>query len=262
MSSTTSLNKNKSTSSSKEIWALVSLLAMVGIFFVGSLTLLWLSQTPFGTPLAQSAKLLFATDSVQAWWYVTRASGLTAYFLLWLSMVWGLAIPSKFFQEVLDGAFSYDFHEFLSLLGLGFVALHVIVLLFDKYLPFSLLQILIPFTDTYRPFWVGLGIMGAYLLILVTVTFYLRKSIGSQAFRSIHTLSLLGYLSATFHGLFAGTDSALPFTKVLYAGTFLIVFFLAVYWLVMVWFKKDEEHRQELLRTLDANRRRRASGRA
>ena len=37
----------------------------------------------------------------------------------------------------------------------------------------------------------------------------------------------------TLHGLFAGTDSSLPVTLLLYAGTFLAIVFLTVYWLVM-----------------------------
>jgi predicted ferric reductase len=155
-------------------------------------------------------------------------------------MVWGMAISTKFFHPTVDGTYSYDFHEFLSILGLGFVLLHVVVLMLDQYLPFSIWQILIPFVDTYRPFWVGLGIIGFYLSLLVTVTFYLRKIIGTKAFRSIHVLSLVGYLGATLHGLFAGTDTALPVAKILYGGTFLVIIFLTVYWLVMLGLSKRE----------------------
>ena len=154
-------------------------------------------------------------------------------------MIWGFAIPSKIFQPILEGIFSYDFHEHISLLGLGFIVLHVVVLLFDNYLPFNLIQILIPFTGTYRPLWVGVGIISFYLLLLVTATFYLRSQIGSRVFRSIHLLSLVGYVGATMHGLFAGTDSALPITKFLYAGTFLVVFFFTAYWLIMRFLGKD-----------------------
>jgi predicted ferric reductase len=115
------------------------------------------------------------------------------------------------------------------------------VLLFDKFLPFNILQILIPFIDSYRPLWVGLGIISFYILLLVTFTFYLRQQIGVKAFRSIHLFSLLGYLGTTLHGLFAGTDSALPMTKVLYVGTFLIVVFLTIYWLFMRLVGKDSK---------------------
>jgi predicted ferric reductase len=89
---------------------------------------------------------------------------------------------------------------------------------------------------------VGLGIISFYLLLLVTFTFYIRQRIGAKAFRSIHILSLVSYLGTTLHGLFAGTDSALPITMLIYAGTFLIVVFLTVYWLIMRTSKKDAEH--------------------
>lgn len=208
-------------------------IVLVGAIFAGMLIAILLGQSFGNLSFAGRLGSLFAMDSVQLWWYVTRASGLTGYFLLWLSMVWGFAIPTGIMKPVLENVFSYDFHEHLSLLGLGFVLIHITVLLFDKYLPFSILQLLVPFTDTYRPFWVGLGIIGFYLLLLVTFTFYLRQRIGAKTFRSIHLLSLVSYLGTTLHGLFAGTDSSLPAALLLYAGTFLVIVFLTVYWLVM-----------------------------
>lgn len=217
------------------------LILLVAVLFAGSLIVLWFSQSAAGQTATSSLSALFATDTVQSWWYVTRAAGLTSYILLWLSMVWGMAISSKVFSPTVDGSYSYDFHEFLSLLGLGFVVLHVVVLLLDKYLPFNLLQILIPFVDTYRPLWVGLGIIGFYIFLLVTVTFYIRRMIGTRAFRGIHLLSLIGYAGATLHGLYAGTDSALTITQLLYIGTALVVVFLTAYWLVLVALNRREK---------------------
>lgn len=224
-------------------------LAVVGVGLIGGiyiavLLLLGSGQTAFATPLPKLLQSLLSLNTVQTWWYVTRAAGLTAYFLLWLSMIWGMAISSRIFHPAVEGAYSYDFHEYLSLLALGFVVLHVFVLLFDPFLPFSALQILIPFIDSYRPFWVGLGIIGFYLLLLVTVTFYMRASIGAKAFRGIHYLSLLGYLGATLHGLFAGTDSALPMTELLYLGSFLAVVFITTYWLVALYIDRSNKARE------------------
>jgi predicted ferric reductase len=214
---------------------------LISVVFAGTLIAVVFGGSVGGTTLTQKAQSLLGMDTVQIWWYVTRASGLTGYFLLWLSMVWGFAIPSRIMQPILDSTFTYDFHEHLSLVGLGFVVLHVVVLLFDKYLPFNIIQILIPFADTYRPIWVGLGIISFYILLLVTFTFYLRGQIGPKAFRSIHLLSMLGYLGATLHGFFAGTDSALPITMFLYIMTFLVVIFMTVYWLFMRTFGHDEK---------------------
>ena len=238
------LSNNKPDESITQLIKLAGILTLVVIIFAAVLGLLWYTQTATGTSFVQSLTTLFATDTVQAWWYITRASGLTAYLLLWFSMIWGLAIPTKILHPAVEGTYSYDFHEFISLLGLGFVLLHVVVLLFDQFLPFSVWQIAIPFINSYRPFWVGLGIIGFYISLLVTVTFYMRKIIGTKAFRSIHVLSLVGYLGVTLHGLFAGTDSALPLAKILYLGTFLVVIFMMVYWLVLLGIAKQERTRQ------------------
>lgn len=214
---------------------------LVSIIFAGMLIAILLGGSLGGSSLAQKMQSLLSMGTVEMWWYVTRASGLTGYFLLWLSMIWGLVIPTKLLQPALEGTFAYDFHEHLSLLGLGFVVLHVVVLLFDTYLPFNILEILVPFLNSYRPLWTGLGIISFYILLLVTFTFYLRQQIGIKAFRALHLLSLLGYLGTTLHGMFAGTDSSLPITMFLYVGTFLVVVFLTVYWLVLRTLGRDHK---------------------
>ncbi len=181
---------------------------------------------------------LFAADSVQSMWYITRAAGFTSYLLIWLSMVWGLAVSSKVLDAVLHRSFTYDFHQFLSLLAIGFILLHMLVLLFDGYLPYTLSQILVPFLSPYRPLWVGVGVIGFYLILLVTVTFYIRGRIGMKAFRVIHVFSLLAYLGVTLHGFLSGTNSSLPAVMGMYAGSFLVVVFLTAYWLLTLGAKR------------------------
>jgi predicted ferric reductase len=192
-----------------------------------------LTQTPFWALLGKSLNQLFAIDSVQLMWYITRSAGFIAYLLLWLSTAWGLAVSSKILDAILHRSFTYDFHQFISLLAIGFILLHIIVLMADRYLPYNLAQVLVPFLSPYRPLWVGIGVLGFYLTLLVTITFYLRNRIGMKAFRAIHILSLLGYLGATVHGFFSGTDSSLWTVQLLYASTFFSTVFLTAYWLVM-----------------------------
>jgi predicted ferric reductase len=203
---------------------------------------------PMGQAISSLITWLFATNSVHTTWYITRAAGWVAYFLLWFSMVWGLAIPTKFFERFISPTFAVDFHEYLSLLAIGFVALHISVLLFDQFLPFTLAQIFIPFLSTYRPLWVGLGVIGAYLSLLVTITFYLRKRIGQKKFKAIHTLSIAGYLGVVLHAFFAGSDSSLFGVQLVYLGTFLVVVFLTSYWLINARQMKKEKQ----LRTIPA----------
>ncbi len=198
---------------------------------------------------------LFAIDSLQFWWYLTRAAGLMGYFLIWLSTAWGLVVSTKILDPILERAYAYDFHEYLSWLGLAFVATHVIVLMADKYLPYSLWQVMIPFLSPYRPLWVGIGTIAFYLSLLVTITFYLKKKIGMAAFRKIHYLSLVSYLGATLHGLYAGTDSVLPIANLLYKGTFLVTLFLTAYMIVLMYFRRQDEEKlkQQQLREILRN---------
>ncbi len=184
---------------------------------------------PVNSPVHQAFNALFAIDSVQALWYVTRASGIIAFLLLWLSTVWGLALSNKILSPVLQAIFSFDFHEILSLLAIGFTVLHMGVLLFDPFMPFSLAQILVPGVSTYRNAWVGIGIIGFYLMLLVTVTFYTRRFTGHRTFKVLHYLSYVSYLGVTLHSIFTGTDSVLPAAMLMYAGTFLVVVFMTVY---------------------------------
>lgn len=210
---------------------LLSLTLILGAALVAALVLI--PQTAAGQNAISGLKVLFAANSTQIWWYVTRSAGIIAYLLLWFSTVWGLAVPSKLLNPLLEQTFTFDFHEFISLLSVGFMFLHVGVLMLDRFLPYTLLQVLVPFLSPYRPFWVGMGVIGFYISLLVTVTFYLRSKIGAKTFRSIHILSLLGYLGVTLHGLYAGTDSPLVTMQLLYKGTALVVIFLTVYWLWM-----------------------------
>jgi predicted ferric reductase len=234
---------NETNHSRTTVWIVGATLAIFILIF-GILGFVVSRFFPIGQLAGNALTWLFATNSTHTTWYITRAAGWVAYMLLWFSVVWGLAIPSKFFEKLLSPTFAVDFHEYLSLLAIGFVILHVSVLMVDQYLPFSVAQILFPFISPYRPFWVGLGVIGAYLSALVTITFYLRKRIGQKRFKQIHLLSMVGYLGVVLHAFLSGSDSTLLAAQLVYLGTFLVVVFLTSYWLINLrQIKKEKEAR-------------------
>ena len=218
MSSVSNMPEANNEWSARWVAAFVGVALIVALIGLGVLLAI-LGYSPIEL-LRQGLDGLLALSSAQTTWYVTRAAGIMSYVLLWLSAVWGLAVSNKILDPVLHRAFTYDFHQFLSLLAIGFIFLHVGVLLVDKYLPFSLAQILVPFAAPYRPVWVGLGTIGLYLTLLVSITFYIRRWIGQKTFRVIHLLSYLAFVGAALHGLFAGTDSPLPTVQAMYLCDF------------------------------------------
>ena len=226
-----SKTSNSSSGGSATTWAVLAVLVAAGLGGLGVVMLAGgYSPTDFITEILNR---LFALTSTQTSWYITRAAGIVSYLLLWLSTVWGLAVSNKIFDPVLHRMFTYDFHQFISLLAIGFIILHVSVLLVDQYLPFSVAQILVPFSAPYRPVWVGLGTIGLYLALLVSITFYIRKWIGQKTFRTIHLVSYIAFIATAVHGLFAGTDSPLPTVQGMYIVTALVVVFLTAYRIVM-----------------------------
>jgi len=153
----------------------------------------------------------------RAYWYLSRAAGLTAYGLLWLAIVLGLSLSIRLARVWPGGPTAADLHQFASLLALGFATVHGLVLLGDQYIGYTFAQILVPFTGTgYRPLWVGLGQVGFYLAAVVAFSVYLRDSIGYRAWRALHHLSFAVYILATVHAVGAGTDSAAPLAPLIY----------------------------------------------
>lgn len=93
----------------------------------------------------------------------------------------------------------------------------------------------------------GLGVLGFYLTLLVTITFYLRKKIGQKKFKAIHTLSLIAYLGVIFHAFFAGSNFSLGAVQIIYLSTFMVVVFLTSYWLIRGRQIKQEKEEHSLI---------------
>jgi sulfoxide reductase heme-binding subunit YedZ len=151
-------------------------------------------------------------------WLLARASGLTAYVLLTLSVLAGLAVKSRPFGRPVKAASATDTHRFLSLLALGAIALHAITLVLDQTVHIGLAALLVPGLAGYRPVATGLGVFAAELAALIILSFPLRKRIGVRAWRRLHFTTYAVFAAATAHGLAAGTDTQQPWVFGLYLG--------------------------------------------
>ncbi len=148
-------------------------------------------------------------EQPKAFWYLSRASAFAAFGLLWLSMIFGLLITNRLARMWPGGPTAFDLHQYVSLLGIGFSLFHALILIGDRYINYSWLQLLLPFASSnYRQFSVGLGQLSFYLLLLVSFTFYIRRIITQRAWRLIHFLSFALFLLALAHGLWSGSDAA------------------------------------------------------
>jgi len=76
-------------------------------------------------------------------WYLSRASGVVAYALVWYSMALGLLITTGWRASAGRPA-TFDLHTHVSLLGLGFSIFHMLVLLGDPKIHSNVNLLLVP----------------------------------------------------------------------------------------------------------------------
>jgi sulfoxide reductase heme-binding subunit YedZ len=158
-------------------------------------------------------------------WLLTRAGGLTAYVPLTSSVLAGLTVKSRALGRRVRTAAVTDLHRFFSLLALGAIAIHGVTLTLDTAVPMPLAGLLVPGLSPYRPLATGIGVLAAELMLLIYLSFSLRR-IGVRNWRRLHYLAFAVFGAATVHGLSAGTDRwAFP----LYAGSIAAVVALTLW---------------------------------
>jgi len=148
-------------------------------------------------------------------WLLARASGITAYAVLTLSVLAGLMIKSRPFAR-LRAATVTEIHKSLALTGLGALALHAGSLVLDSTVKVSLVALVVPGLVSYRPAAVAVGVLAGWLFVVVTASFWLRKRIGARMWRRLHWFTFALFGLATVHGLTAGTDATQPWARFLY----------------------------------------------
>ena len=149
-------------------------------------------------------------------WYTARAGGMLGFVLLTASVVLGLTLSGRARLERWPRFAVEDVHRFVGLLASGFVGIHVVGLLVDTYVPFSLSQVLVPFTSSYRPLATGLGVVGMELLAALAIANRYRKRLSYRFWRRTHYLNFAVWSLALVHGIVSGTDSGAPWGVLLY----------------------------------------------
>lgn len=141
-----------------------------------------------------------------ALWYLGRGTGVSALVLFTIVMVLGVVVRSG---RALPGLPRYAVaavHRTTSLTALGLLAVHVVSLLFDPFAGLRLVNLVLPFTASYRPLWVGLGTLAAELVVLLIVSSLVRQRLGRRSWRILHWSAYACWPLAMGHAIGSGTD--------------------------------------------------------
>jgi sulfoxide reductase heme-binding subunit YedZ len=139
-------------------------------------------------------------------WYVNRGTGAVTMLLLTASVVLGIGTTVRWKSTFWPRYINSGLHRNVSLMFVCFLAVHVIAAILDPFAKLGLSDALIPFTSTYRPLWLGMGVVAAEVAVAVLLTSAIRGRIGYGVWRLIHWLAYVSWPLALLHGLGTGSD--------------------------------------------------------
>ncbi len=168
-------------------------------------------------------------SSSPAIWYAARAAGVAAYVVLSIVVSLGLTLGGKAQTRRWPRFSVEEIHRFGGLLVGSLIGVHVLAIAADSFLPFSLTQLLVPFTSTYRPLWTGLGIAAAELLVALAITNHYRRRLPYRFWRRAHYLNFAVWAFASLHGLMGGTDRGAVWLAILYGVSVATVLMLLLW---------------------------------
>jgi sulfoxide reductase heme-binding subunit YedZ len=146
------------------------------------------------------------TDSLL--WYATRGAGAVSLVLLTGVVVLGILSALRWGSKAWPRFLTSGLHRNLALLSIVFLGLHIVTAVADPFTSLGWKAALVPFSSSYRPFWLGLGVVALDLLLALVITSLVRHLIGHRSWRFIHWQAYACWPIAVVHGIGTGSDTA------------------------------------------------------
>lgn len=150
----------------------------------------------------------------QFWWYTTRATGIVAWACSLAAIFVGVLMTTRVLKGIDRPAWMLDLHRWLGGMSVVIAGAHALALIPDSYVTFTARELLVPFSGTWKPEAVGLGIVAMYVLLAIQVTSLMMQRLPHNLWRAIHLTSYAMFALVTVHAILAGSDVGKP----LYVG--------------------------------------------
>lgn len=140
------------------------------------------------------------------YWDLTRASANVAWVVLLFAILWGVLLTTRILRGMDRPAWLLDLHKWLGVVVIVFSIIHMVTLVLDNYIDFSVWSVLIPGLSSYRTWSVTAGVVGFWLLVTVQLTSVFKRKLSQHTWRRIHVVSYPLYGIIAVHALTAGSD--------------------------------------------------------
>ena len=145
--------------------------------------------------------------SDQILWYATRGAGVVSLILLTVVFALGIVTSLRWQSRAWPRFVTAQLHNNIALLSVVFLVIHVVAAIVDPFVNLGWATALIPFSTTYRPLWMALGVISVDLVLALIVTSLLRNRVGFRVWRLVHWAAYAAWPMAVLHSIGTGSDS-------------------------------------------------------
>ena len=146
----------------------------------------------------------------QFFWVLARVSGLGSYAALAVALVTGIALRTAVLDWLGSNRALRMLHEYTTVLWIPLAAVHLGSLLLDRTSRISVVDLVVPFRTSYGTLAIGLGTLAVDVLVVVTLTAWLKSHIRADLWRWLHRLAYAAFALIFFHAVLGGTDFSDP----------------------------------------------------
>lgn len=160
-------------------------------------------------------------------WIGIRGTGVMAWGLLTAVVLWGILLRTRVLGRLAAPMKLLDLHRWIGALALTFLAGHLVLLLVDPAVRFTVPQLLIPGIAPWQPVAVAFGVLAMWAMVPVSLlgrlSVRLRRT-GNTWFKRAHLVSYAAWPLATAHYVLAGSDALSEWSiALLIAGSALLI---------------------------------------
>jgi len=155
----------------------------------------------------------------QFFWVLARVCGLASYAALAVALITGIALRTAVLDWLATNRILRSLHEYTTVLWIPLAGLHLISLLLDKTAKIGLLDLVVPFRTGYGQLGIGLGTLSLDVLVIVTVTAFLKRHMRKDLWLWLHRLSYGAFALIFLHAVLSGTDFSDPTVSAITWGT-------------------------------------------
>ncbi len=146
----------------------------------------------------------------QFFWVLARVAGLSSYAALAVALITGIALRSAVLDRLGSNRALRTVHVYTTVLWIPLAGLHLLSLLLDSTARIGLVDLVVPFHSSYGTLAIGLGALSVDVLLIVTVTAFLKRRMNKTVWLWLHRLAYGAFALIFFHAVLSGTDFSDP----------------------------------------------------